>query len=109
MTIEKLIEKIMKECEQAGEPVTAGEAREMAEMEFKANKNRHYEKSDKPRKTTKKERKVDETKKRLLANCRILLEGLGAEIVSVKTETEINFYFDDSEYSLKLIRHRPKK
>ena len=109
MTKEKLIEKIMKEFARDGESVTKAEAEEIAEMELKANETRHYEKSNKPRKTAKKERKIDETKKRLLTDCKILLEGLGAEIVSVKTETEINFIFDDNEYSLKLIKHRPKK
>jgi len=33
---EKLITKIMKECEQDGEPVTREEAEGMAEMEIKA-------------------------------------------------------------------------
>ena len=109
MTKEKLIEEIMRECEKDGEPVTKEEAEEMAEMELRANQNRHYEKSDKPRKTTKKERKVDETKKRLLSDCKILLEGLGANITNVKTETEITFIFENEEYSLKLVKHRPKK
>ena len=109
MTKEKLIEKIMKECEQDGEPVTREEAEEMAEMEIKANGIKRYEKSDKPRKAVKKERKVDETKKRILMDCKVLLEGLGAEIVSVKTETEISFTFEDEEYGLKLTKHRPKK
>ena len=62
MDKEKLIARIMKECAQDGEPVTREEAEEMAEMEIKANGIKHYEKSDKPRKTTKKERKVDATK-----------------------------------------------
>lgn len=109
MTKEKLIEKIMMECAADGEPVTREEAEEMAEMELKASGNRHYEQSEKPRKTAKKERKVDETKKRLLADCRVLLEDLGAQTLSVKTETEISFLFDGGEYSLKLIKHRPKK
>lgn len=109
MTKEKLIEKIMKECEADGEPVTRAEAEEMAEMELKANETRHYEKSDKPRKKVKKERKVDTTKKRLLSNCRVLLEDLGANILAVKTETEVTFTFENEEYSLKLIKHRPKK
>lgn len=109
MTKEKLIEKIMKECEQDGEPVTREEAEEMAEMEIKANGIKRYEKSDKPRKAVKKERKVDETKKRILMDCKVLLEGLGAEIVSVKTETEISFTFEGEEYGLKLTKHRPKK
>lgn len=109
MTKEKIIESILKECEKAGEPVTRAEAEEMAEMEIKANADRRYEKSDKPRKSVKKERKVDETKKRLLSDCKVLLEGLGANITNTKTETEISFIFEDEEYSLKLVKHRPKK
>ena len=109
MDKEKLIARIMKECEQDGEPVTREEAEEMAEMEIKANGIKHYEKSDKPRKAVKKERNVDETKKRILADCKVLLEGLGADMLEVKTETEITFEFEGEEYGLKLIKHRPKK
>lgn len=109
MDKEKLIAKIMKECEQDGEPVTREEAEEMAEMEIKANDSRHYEKSDKPRKAVKKERKIDKNKKRILNNCRVLVEGMGAQVTATKTETEITFLFEDEEYSLKLIKHRPKK
>lgn len=109
MTLEKLTAKIMKECEADGEPVTREEAEEMAKMELKASGNRHYEQSEKPRKAVKKERKVDETKKRLLADCRVLLEDLGAQTLNVKTETEITFLFGGDEYSLKLVKHRPKK
>lgn len=109
MTKEKLIEAIMKECEKDGEPVTREEAEEMAELEIKAGSIRHYEKSDKPRKATKKERKVDVTKKRILSDCKVLLEGLGASVTATKTETEITFIFEDEEYTLKLVKHRPKK
>lgn len=109
MDKEKLIARIIKECEQDGEPVTKEEAEEMAEMEIKANSTRHYEKSDKPRKPATKERKVDSTKKRLLADCKVLLEGLGAIILDVKTETEISFSFENEEYSFKLVKHRSKK
>lgn len=108
MTKEKLIEKIMKECAQDGEPVSREEAAEMAEMEIKNASNRRYEQSDKPRQTAKKERKIDVTKKRLLTDCKILIEGLGAKVLSTKTETEITFVFQDEEYTLKLIKHRPK-
>ena len=109
MDKEKLIARIMKECAQDGEPVTREEAEEMAEMEIKANGIKHYEKSDKPRKAVKKERKVDPTKMRLRMNCKVLLEDLGAEILGVKTETEVTFTFEGEENSLKLIKHRPKK
>ena len=108
-TLEQLAKEIYNEALEDGEPVTEDEALEMAKMELGSKENIRYEKSDKPRKATTKERKVDENKKLLLNCCRVLLEGMKAEIVNVKTETEINFNFDDSEYSLKLIKHRPKK
>ena len=106
---DKLIEKIMKECEQDGEPVTREEAAEMAEMEIRANADRRYETSDKPRKSANKERKVDTTKKEILNNCRVLVEGMGAKTLEIKTETELVFTFEEEEYSLKLIKHRAKK
>lgn len=108
MDKEKLITRIMKECEQDGEPVTREEAEEMAEMEIKAGGIKRYETSDKPRKSAKKEKKIDETKKHLLSCCKVLLEGLGAKILGVKTETELIFTLGDEEYSLKLIKHRKK-
>lgn len=109
MTKEQLIARIMKECEQDGEPVTKEEATEMAEMEIKAGNIKRYEKAEKPKKSPKKERKVDATKKHMLSCFKVLLEGLGAKILNIKTETEITFIFNDEEYSLKLIKHRPKK
>lgn len=109
MTKEKLITRIMKECEKDSEPVTREEAEKMAEMEMKAANIRHYEKSDKPRKPSTKERKVDKTKKRILNNCRALLEGMGATAVSEKTETEVTFTFEEEVYTLKLTKHRQPK
>lgn len=110
MTKEKLIERIIKECEKDGEPVTKEEAAEMAEMEIKASSIKRYEKNlDKKRQPSKRERKVDETKKRLLNDVRVLLEGLNADILNIKTETEITFSFQNEEYSFKLVKHRKKK
>lgn len=106
---EKMILQIMEECEKEGEPVTREEAEEMAEMEIKANGIKRYEKSDKPRKKTTRERKVDETKKKILLGCKCFIEGLGGVVVSIKTETEVKFTFEGEEYTLKLTKHRPKK
>lgn len=106
---EKLILEIMKEAEADGEPVTREEAEEMAEMELKNNSNRHYEKSDAPRKTnSSKTRKIDETKKRFLNGCRIYLEGCGCVTTALKTETELEFIFENESYTLKLTKHRKK-
>lgn len=78
-------------------------------MTEKAKQIRRYEKSDKPRKKTVKERKIDEAKKTIfdfivdkLAN----LEGL-ADMVT-KNEAEISFNFGGDAYTIKLIKHRKK-
>ena len=108
--LEKLIITIMKECEADGEPVTYEEAKEMAEMELKANKDcKTYAQSTKERKPTQKERKVDEEKGHLLACVKVLLEGLKAEILAMKTETEIEFLYGGNHYTMKLTKHRPPK
>jgi len=70
---------------------------------------KEYAKSDKPRKTSTKERKVDETKKRFLNGFRIYLEGCGCEIVNLKTETELTFNFENEQYTVKLTKHRKKE
>lgn len=70
---------------------------------------KEYAKSDKPRKTSTKERKVDETKKRFLNGFRVYLEGCGCEIVNLKTETELTFNFENEQYTVKLTKHRKKE
>jgi hypothetical protein len=108
MNKEKLINQIMADAEKDGEPVTREEAEEMAEMEIKANGIKSYTQADKPKKVTK-ERKVDKEKKHILGCIKTLLEGLKAEDVQMKTETELSFLFGNNSYSLKLIKHRPPK
>ena len=108
---EKLVKAIMKEAEEDGEPVTREEAEEMAKMEMGANANRRYETADKPKKERKpKERKVDMDKKYLLDHCYTrLMAETDAHDFKIKTETELSFFFNGSEYTLKLTKHRPKK
>ena len=55
------------------------------------------------------ERKVDETKKRLLNGFRIFLEDLGGKVEPLKTEAEMHFEFEGASYTVKLIKHRPLK
>lgn len=56
----------------------------------------------------KRERKVDETKKRLLNFFRIPLEGAGGKVISQKSETELEFEFEGETYNIKLVKHRKK-
>lgn len=82
---------------------------EMAEMERKAKQIKRYEKAEKPRKKTTKERKVDEEKKRFLNDYKTLTEGLGGIVTAVKNEAEFSFTYNENSYTLKLIKHRAPK
>lgn len=57
----------------------------------------------------KRERKVDETKKRLINNYRVLLEDMGAIVEPLTTEAEMHFTFEGASYTVKLIKHRAPK
>ena len=82
----------------------------MEELTAKAKKEiKRYEKSDKERKAVTKERKVDEEKKAFLNGFRIFAEGKGGIVTSVKNEAEFSFNFNGNEYTVKLVKHRPKK
>lgn len=82
---------------------------EVAEMEKKAKAlKRHYETSTKERKKSTRERKIDEDKKIILAEIAEVVAKIGT-IQNIKTETEISFLYKDSEYSIKLVKHRKKK
>lgn len=74
------------------------------ELVEKSKGQRHYEKSTKARKSTPKERKVDEEKKMLLNK---LMEGISVD--SVKNEAEFSFHIGENHYTVKLVKHRPKK
>ena len=74
----------------------------------KAKSIRRYEKSDKARKPSTKERKVDAEKSYLLS---ILMEAIKNEdcIDSVKNEAEFSFRHGENSYTVKLVKHRPPK
>jgi hypothetical protein len=111
MDKEKIITRIMKECELDGEPVTRAEAEEMAEMEIKADNIKNYTQSDvekKPRK--KREVKKDPTKISFIHYLEEWLLTTSVEDVTIVNEQkEIAFRINGEDYSLSLIKHRPKK
>lgn len=84
------------------------ENEEIERLVEKSKELRRYEKSDKPRKKSTRERKVDNDKKYLLELCENGLKN-DVEIVARKTETEISFEYKGEKYTLKLTKHRPKK
>lgn len=79
------------------------------ELVEKTKGQRHYEKSDKSRKASTRERKVDEEKKRFLLDMKALVEGLGGVVTEVKNEAEFSYSFGENSYTVKLVKHRPKK
>ena len=83
-----------------------GEAGE--EMTKKAKEIKRYEKADKPKSKSKKERKDDANKKVILDKLHKALETF-VKITNVKTETEISFVYNDENYTLKLTKHRKKE
>lgn len=119
---EKQIEKIMKSLgctrEEAIELIMEDEAVDrMTSKEVNSDLTADQKKAmkkatntgTKKRTAVKRERKVDETKKRLLTDYKTLLEGLGAEVEPLKTEAEMHFTFEGESYTVKLIKHRPPK
>lgn len=81
------------------------EGEQMTEQAKKVG--RHYEQKGERKKSTR-ERKVDADKQIIMQN----IENSLLEIVQnlqIKTENECLFSYNGCEYSLKIIKHRPKK
>lgn len=82
-------------------------------MTANANANQHREKSGNKRQPTIKKRKIDADKKHLFDMVKALLTGmeLNDKITDViaKTETEINFKYNDACYTWKLTKHKNPK
>lgn len=85
------------------------EEQEKADKEAKKGARR-YEKSANPRKKAEKVRKIDFEKGYLLEIVRKALENeINPSDFWVKTETELNFTYNNNNYTIKLTKHRPKK
>lgn len=102
--MEKLVQEIMKDLKCSRE-----DAEEVAKMELKAKGLKRYEQSDKPRKKVEKERKVDQEKKEIIDELVACINKNIGKVLEVKTETEIKMTYNDTEYTVKLIKHRKKK
>lgn len=111
MDKEKLINQIMKECADDGEPVTRAEAEEMAEMEMKSKKDcRRYEGDTKKRKTANRTVKIDEEKVEIIKILAKAISGGDINLVTiVNQQREITFSIGENEYSVTLTKHRKKK
>ena len=84
--------------------IDAGEKATITEIASTPQKRR-YAKSDKPRKKAERVRKVDEEKKVILEK---LMSVIDVE-KTVKNEAEFSFNLNGTDYTVKLVKHRPKK
>jgi len=103
-TLEKLAKQIMTEAAEDGEPVTLEEATEMAKMEIGARANQIDKVVVPPKKrkpTPPDPEKVEIIKKFY----EFILTNLDESATIINVQREITF----GEYSIQLIKHRPKK
>lgn len=84
--------------------IDAGEKATITEVASTSQKRR-YVKPDKPRKKAERVRKVDEEKKVILNK---LMSVIDAEKI-IKNEAEFSFNLNGTDYTVKLVKHRPKK
>lgn len=70
---------------------------------------KEYAKSEKPRNTKPKERKVDLEKASILSALSVALAQNGIVVTEQKTETELKFMLNGNSYTLKLTKHRVKE
>ena len=106
-TREEAIELIMED--EAVDRMTSKEVNSDLTADQKKAMKKATNTGTKKRTAVKRERKVDETKKRFLTDYKALLEDLGAEVEPLKTEAEMHFTFEGESYTVKLIKHRPPK
>lgn len=84
--------------------IDAGEKATITEV-ASAPQKRRYVKSDKPRKKAERVRKVDEEKKVILNKLMSVIDAKK----NVKNEAEFSFNLNGTDYTVKLVKHRPKK
>lgn len=119
---EAKIQKVMKTCELTREEAIAmlkedEEVDKMSVKEAQADLTDEQKKAvksatkvgSKKRTAVKRERKIDEVKKKIINCIRVLLEGMGAVVQPLTNETDLHFTYSGESYSIKLIKHRPPK
>jgi len=83
---------------------------EVEEMTKKAKQVKRYEHSFEKRKATPKERKVDEEKKVILDLLSSAFQNKYPNTpIKVHNELEFSFNLDDTDYTVRIIKHRKKK
>ena len=69
---------------------------------------RKYEQSKPTKSKSARERKINTAKKFILETVKPVLERLGCENITIKTETEIKFNYAEKSYTFKLTEHKER-
>lgn len=102
-------EEAMQLVEDDADDFIGDEGEEMTEKAKEVTASEKSQSDDAKKKRKPKERKVDEEKGYILKTVSDVVAEMGAESLSLKTETELSFIFNDNSYTLKLTKHRPPK
>ena len=110
---ETLVTKIMKECEQDGEPVTRAEAEEMAKMEIGAKDIKMDARVDAPKAENAEKRKrtvkYSDEKVRLFTEIKEFLTENYENIVVVKENGSFSLELGEKSFNINIVEHRPPK
>ena len=110
---ENLVTKIMKECEQDGEPVTREEAEEMDRMEIGAKDIKMDARTDAPKsdKAEKRRRtvKYSDEKVRLFTELKDFLIENYENVVIVKENGSFSLEIGEKSFNINIVEHRPPK
>lgn len=111
MDKEKLINSIMREYAEDGEPITREEAEEIAEMEIKAKGIKRYEQKATAKERKKPTRAEDKNKQTIIADVfKALTNYMVYDNLTISNkERQIDFTFHNESYSITLTKHRSKK
>lgn len=102
-------EEAMQLVEDDADDFIGDEGEEMTAKAKEVTASEKQQSDEAKKKRKPKERKVDEEKGYILKTMSEVIEGIGAEKLSLKTETELSFLFNGNSYTLKLTKHRPPK
>ena len=102
-------EEAMQLVEDDADDFIGDEGEEMTAKAKEVTASEKPQSDDAKKKRKPKERKVDEEKGYILKTVSEVVAEMGAESLSLKTETELSFIFNGNSYTLKLTKHRPPK
>lgn len=111
-TLEQLADEIYNEALEDGEEVSREEALEMAQMEMGAKEIKNYTQAEVEKKPkTKREVKLDDEKVAFIKTLKEVIEqNIEVDALTIANpQKEITFKLGGSDYSISLIKHRPKK